>query len=99
MATDGPDPTPCDPEILENGTPICVIVSVSSNRLERFVKSVAMSTGQRVDWHFYGGRAIVKAIGDCEKVRDSIRARAPDVTALQVETGGCDYVSPIHWLI
>lgn len=101
MATDGPDPTPCDPDIFNNGTPICVIVGVSSNRMERFIQGVAVSTGERVDWHFVGGRAVVKVLGDTAKVRASIEARLPDVTRLQLETGDDgdeDSTIPIHWL-
>jgi hypothetical protein len=99
MATDGPTPQPCDQDIFNNGEAVCVIAGVSSNRMETFIQSVAVSTGERVDWHFAGGRAVVKVLGDATKVRESILARAPDVTRLQIETGGGeDYATPIHWL-
>ena len=99
MATDGPI-RPCADDIFRDGTAICVIASISSNRMERFIQSVAISTGERVDWHFVGGRAVVKVLGDEAKVRASIEARAPDVTALQIETGNGDphYATPIYWL-
>lgn len=100
MATDGPDPQPCDQDIFNSGEAVCAIAGISSNRMETFIQRVARSTGERVDWHFAGGRAIIKVLGDAAKVRASILARAPDVTRLQIETGGGDVgcATPIHWL-
>jgi hypothetical protein len=103
MATDGPDPIPCDQEIYDRGEPVCMTHSISSNRMEAFVRSVAVSTGQRVDWHFMGGRAVVLVIGDADKVRASIGARLSDLRKLQCESYP-DLVemfidgSPVLWL-
>jgi len=78
MATDGPDPTPCDRDIFENGTPVFMTHSIPSNAMERWVKLVAKKSGQRVDWSFTGGRAVVKALGDIAKVRAAIEALLPE---------------------
>ena len=86
MATDGPDPAPCDRDIYTKGQLVCVIVSVSSNRLERFIQSVAKSTGTRTDWHFVGGRACVKTLDDVKVVREAIRSREAEIVVLQRET-------------
>lgn len=36
--------------------------------MEAWAKRLALDSGQKVDWHFVGGRAVVKALGDLEKV-------------------------------
>lgn len=69
MATDGPTPPPMDQEIYEKGSPIVIVGDVPSNAMETWVKKVAKQSKQRVDWHFAGGGAVVKALGDIEKVK------------------------------
>lgn len=63
MATDGPDPTPCNSEIFNKGKGVCV-VDGSSNAVERWVQSVAKKADAKVDWHYSGGRANVLHLGD-----------------------------------
>lgn len=70
MATDGPDPKPCDRKIFKKGRGVCVIDG-SSNAVERWVQSVAKKANARVDWHYSGGRANVLHLGD-EKSRQRV---------------------------
>ena len=63
MATDGPDPAPCNPDIFKKGRGVCV-VDGSSNAVERWVQSVAKKANAQVDWHYSGGRANVLHLGD-----------------------------------
>ena len=63
MATDGPDPAPCNPDIFKKGRGVCVIDG-SSNAVERWVQSVAKKANAQVDWHYSGGRANVLHLGD-----------------------------------
>lgn len=65
MATDGPTPPPCNPDIFKKGKGVCVI-NGSSNAVERWVKAVAKKANARVDWHYSGGRANVLHLGDDE---------------------------------
>ena len=65
MATDGPTPPPCNPEIFQKGSTVCVL-SGRSNAIEQWVKSVAAKANAQVDWHFSGGRANVLHLGDEE---------------------------------
>lgn len=78
MATDGPDPTPCDPEVYENGEHIFTTHSIPSNAMERWVRRVAERSGQRVDWHFHGGRAVVLVLGDVDKAKAAILDLMPE---------------------
>jgi len=63
MATDGPTPAPCNPDIFKKGRGVCV-VDGSSNAVERWVQSVARKANAQVDWHYSGGRANVLHLGD-----------------------------------
>ncbi len=78
MATDGPTPPPCDQSIYNDGVVVLISDSIPSNAMERWVRSVAEDSGQRVDWHFVGGRAVVKALGDLDAVRASIARLMPE---------------------
>lgn len=74
MATDGPIPPPCDPEIFSKGETILIVGGISSNRMENWVKKVRETSGSRIDWHFAAGRAVVKVLGDWEAVRAAVVA-------------------------
>lgn len=78
MATDGPDPTPCAPDIFQNGHNVFMTHTIPSNAMERWVQKVAKLSGQPVDWHFCGGRAVVLALGDLDKVQEAITALKPE---------------------
>lgn len=85
MATDGPTPPPCERDIFENGTAVFMTHSIPSNAMEKWVKHVAEESGQRVDWTFAGGRAVVKAIGDIPRVVEAIKRLLPEHDALYRE--------------
>lgn len=78
MATDGPDPTPCNDKVFKKGTCVCITHTIPSNAMEGWVKKVAKLSGQPVDWHFAGGRAVVLALGDLKKVREAIIKLTPE---------------------
>jgi hypothetical protein len=71
MATDGPTPPPCDSEIFWDGETIAILAG-SSCAIEEWVKEVASRSGERVDWHYAGGRANVLCLG---KRRERNRVR------------------------
>ena len=78
MATDGPDPPPCDRDVFDHGTCVFVTHTIPSNAMEGWVKNVAKLSGQRVDWHFSGGRACVRALGDLNAVERAIEKLLPE---------------------
>ena len=65
MATEGPIPTPCNPEIYRDGEPV-VLLNAAANATERWVRAVAKKANARVDWHYSGGVAQVLHLGDDE---------------------------------
>lgn len=85
MALDGPTPPPCDAEVFQDGTVVLLTHGIRSNAMERWVKKLAEASGQRVDWHFAGGRAVVKALGDLPKVEAALSALKAEHDRLQAE--------------
>ena len=73
MATDGPTPEPCDPEIFQHGEPV-VLLDGPSNAVEHFVLAVAARSKARVDWHYSGGIAQVLHLGNAESYARVIAA-------------------------
>lgn len=59
----------CDRKLWENGEHIATIIDLKSEQIEEIVKSAAESSGQRIDWHYVGGRAAVRALGDLDSAR------------------------------
>lgn len=75
MATDGPTPQPCNPDIFKNGEGVCV-VDGRSNAVERWVQAVAKQANAQVDWHYSGGRANVLHLGDADSRQRVLNAIA-----------------------
>jgi hypothetical protein len=73
---------PCDQRIYEEGEVVFVTHTIAAKDIESWVKSVALLSGQPVDWHFVAGRAVVKALGDIDFVKDTIRQLLPEHHAL-----------------
>ena len=74
MATDGPTPQDCHGEAYE-GPEVFQTYSIGgSNAVERWVRKIAATSGQLVDWHFAGGCVIVRASAraDMDRVRYAI---------------------------
>lgn len=94
MATDGPDPIPCDEDVYRNGNVVHQVHSVSSNRMEGWVKKIAAESGQRVDWHMAAGWCVVKALGDIEAVDRAIDKNMNELYALQRATMHSSYAIP-----
>lgn len=62
-------PPPCDQDVYRKGEVVCIAANVPTAIMERACKDVSHALGQPVDWHYAAGRAVVKTIGDVERVR------------------------------
>jgi len=69
----------CDKEIWEKGEHVFSIYDgMKCADIEDWVKNIiAKESGQRVDWYYFGGVAVVKVIGDCKKVCRVIKKHIP----------------------
>jgi hypothetical protein len=81
-----PPPPTRDPEIFDKGETVFVTHSISPDRMERWVLTIASFSEQRVDWHFVDGRAVVKAIGDIARVKREIAEWMPVHDHIQRES-------------
>lgn len=79
MATDGPDPKPCNKKIYEHGKIILITAGIPSNAFDKWVMKIAEASGQPVDWHFAAGHAVVFALGDLKKVRKALEEHRTDL--------------------
>lgn len=73
----------CDAEVFRNGLSLAAL-DASSSSAERWVRTVAAQSGQRVDWHYSGGVAHVLVLGDHGKAM----AAAKNITA-SADDAGC----------
>lgn len=61
MATDGPTPPDCDPKPYKRGITVAWFETRGACAFEDLIKQVREDTGVPVDWHYVGGRAVVRA--------------------------------------
>ena len=78
-------PAPCATDIYEKGECVMITHSIRSFNLEPWVQKVAALSGQPVDWHFSGGRAVILALGDLKKVHAAIQELLLEHNELQRE--------------
>jgi len=62
----------CDPAVFERGEVVFITHTIPSAEIESWVQAVARRSGQTVDWHFVGGRAVLRCLGDLNEVRAAI---------------------------
>lgn len=63
----------CDAEIFQSGKCVAMISGGSARFIDRFVKEVAESSGEKVDWHCVGGVGRVLTLAsDVAKVQEAI---------------------------
>lgn len=84
MATDGPTPPDCDDEVFKHGTPFMMLGHWrgGSCAIERWRQRIAVFSGQRIDWHFFAGRAVFKVLGDVNLARWAAEATIDDIEHL-----------------
>lgn len=61
-----------------NGVGLCVL-DASMRAAEAWAQKVAARSGQRVDWHYSGGRANVLVLGDHAVALMAARELAPEL--------------------
>lgn len=69
-----------------------VTADIHPDDLEDWVKCVAETSRQRVDWYFMGGRAVIKACGDLGAVRVAMNSLRIELDRLyQHQAARCGY--------
>ena len=73
----GDVPQPCDNDIFEKGTVITVL-ECGMIAMEGLVQE-ACRKGIKMDWHYVGGRAVVKTLDDPLKARQALQKAMPRI--------------------
>lgn len=64
-------PPPCNPEIFFKGSLLCWIDGKMWD-IENWVVAVRERANAEVDWHYIGGQACVKHLGDAESLQRTL---------------------------
>lgn len=75
----------CDSGVYKKGVHVYSSHSIEPEKFDVWVRKVAKESGQQVDWYYFGGTAVVKALGDIEKVRAVIQKLEPEHQKLMDE--------------
>ncbi len=70
----------CNQEIYEKGQ-VVAIFDAGMIAMEGIVKE-ANRKGIIMDWHYFGGRAVVKTLGDVEKAKLALNKAIPRMMSL-----------------
>ncbi len=63
----------CDKKVYDNGTEVFLTHTIPAKEIEKWVQTIATKSEQQVDWSYFGGRAIILALGDLDRVRQTIK--------------------------
>lgn len=63
----------CKDVFMQTGQQVVTMWGGSAKLIERFVRELSELSGQPVDWHYVGGRAVVLTTGHLTKVKDTMR--------------------------
>lgn len=74
----------CDKDVYENGKAVMVTHTIPAAKIDQWVKKVAELSGQKVDWHYMGGRAVIRALGDLDAVDAVIQELLPEHDKLYI---------------
>jgi hypothetical protein len=80
---DNDDLKPCNRKIFEKGDVVFVTHSIPAKQIETWVRKIAKESKQKVDWHYFGGRAVIKALGDIDGVKETINKLIDEHDKLQ----------------
>jgi hypothetical protein len=71
----------CDPEVYKHGAHVFTLADLSTKEINAWVEKVSKESGQKVDWHFVGGRACIRCLGNIKKVVAAINNNLSDITS------------------
>jgi hypothetical protein len=91
-----PETPECDRDVYKNGD-VALMLSLRAKRMEPWVVRVRERSEQRVDWHYFGGRAIVKFIGDPEAVLRAISEETQSLIDLVLTESLVEYNMLDHY--
>ena len=76
---------PALPIVMERGMAVFVSASIPPNAFEGWVQAVEVRSGVRLDWGYFAGRSVVRALERFNHVQATIRSMMPEHDALYRE--------------
>ncbi|MFY0656175.1 MAG: hypothetical protein JXR12_05320 [Neptunomonas phycophila] len=67
----------CNKDIYEKGSVVAVLDG-GSKVIEEATQNASKECGFDIDWYYFGGRAVVKTLGDVNKARESVLGQQSD---------------------
>lgn len=79
------DPNRCDPQVANHGTPVLMTHTIPKSGMDDWCDKVeeAVGGGAQIDWHYFAGRIVVRAIGNLDLIRGKIKEHLPLLGELQ----------------
>lgn len=99
-------PDGCTQDVFTTGRFLCMLVGPRPWTIEAWAREVAELAGAKVDWSFMGGRAVVKYLGDDQKVfaaakatKDAFEEAAQILVKLhEQDKKNTEWCHPVQWL-
>lgn len=86
----------CDSSFYYKGEHILTIIDLKPIEIEEIVNSSSINSGQKIDWHYFGGYAVVKAFGDIDKAMESLKLNLRSYDSRKYKFIDSD-ASVLHW--
>jgi len=64
----------CNSKVYRKGEHIATIYEGKPGEIEEIVKTASVNSGQKIDWHYFGGRGVVKVLGNIERATRSLKS-------------------------
>jgi hypothetical protein len=99
-------PDRCTQDVYRNGKFLCILAGPRPWTIEAWVVAISDISGAKVDWNFMGGRAVVKYLGDDEKVfaaAEATKVAFEEAAAALVKLHECnkqntEWCHPVQWM-
>lgn len=70
----------CDTEVYKHGTHVFTLADVPSTDIDLWCEKLSNESGHKVDWHFAGGRACIRCLGNASEVINAIQKNILDIS-------------------
>lgn len=71
----------CNKQVYKHGIHVFTLASVKPEIINNWVDKLSQESGQKVDWHFVGGRACIKCIGKIDLVIRAIENNLAEISS------------------
>lgn len=92
---------PCDPEVFSNGVSLGLF-EMPKEKAESLCEALRLATGYKIDWHYFAGRAHIKALPAEQEDSELSRVKAASIESIfrayQAEARAEKAEAMVDWL-